>query len=363
MNSLPPVAVLLRGCLPFRDADDLLHKLAATWGEVLGCSACHLARWEPLTGQVEYFARVDGEEWDEFDVVHRWVNAPGDVTEVSEIARSLFSSTDTVFPLTVQSHTVGWMQLIAQRPINEIPRDWLDQTSRMLQQVGLWRAAQLQSKLRALGEYAAGAGHEVNNPLAAISGRVQQLLPGESDPERRRMLETIGGQTLRIRDMISDSMLFARPPEPQRQPTSLMECWQTVIDRLQPEITERSAQVIPPTGDVLLDADPTQLTIVLAELLRNSLHAIQPGGQIRLDIRSTTGPLAHLVWSDNGCGLTEAEHEHLFDPFYSARQAGRGLGFGLSKAWRITTGHGGHIVCATGTREGAEFHLHWPKPQ
>lgn len=67
------------------------------------------------------------------------------------------------------------------------------------------------SKLEALGEFAAGAGHEINNPVATIAGRAQLLLASEVDSERRHALEIIGGQALRIRDMIGDVMLFARP--------------------------------------------------------------------------------------------------------------------------------------------------------
>ena len=71
------------------------------------------------------------------------------------------------------------------------------------------------AKLEALAEFAAGAGHEINNPAATIVGRVELLLKGETNPERRQALLTIGAQALRIRDMIGDLMLFARPPRPE----------------------------------------------------------------------------------------------------------------------------------------------------
>src|SRR5436189_173395 len=79
-----------------------------------------------------------------------------------------------------------------------------------------------EAKLRALAEFAAGAGHEINNPVATIAGHVQLLLAGETDPERRQALLTIGGQAYRIRDMIGDAMLFARPPQPQQQASDLV---------------------------------------------------------------------------------------------------------------------------------------------
>ena len=75
-------------------------------------------------------------------------------------------------------------------------------------------------RLESLAEFAAGAGHEFNNPVATIVGRVQLLLRDEADPARRQALETIAGQAYRIRDMISDVMVFARPPaaEPASPP-------------------------------------------------------------------------------------------------------------------------------------------------
>ena len=72
-----------------------------------------------------------------------------------------------------------------------------------------------QEKLESLAEFAAGAGHEINNPLAVISGRAQLFLRHEKDPERRRELAVINTQARRVHEMIADLMLFARPPEPR----------------------------------------------------------------------------------------------------------------------------------------------------
>ena len=77
------------------------------------------------------------------------------------------------------------------------------------------RCALEAAKAEALAEFAAGAGHEINNPLATIAGRVQILLRDETDANRRQDLATIGAQALRVRDMIGDLMLFGRPPAPR----------------------------------------------------------------------------------------------------------------------------------------------------
>ncbi len=91
---------------------------------------------------------------------------------------------------------------------------------------------------------------------------------------------------------------------------------------------------------VPLNADPDQLAVVIASLGRNGIEA----GASRLRVRGRLrGSTAILSVSDDGPGFTAQDREHAFDPFYSGRQAGRGLGFGLPKCWRIVTVHGGTL--------------------
>ncbi|MCA9018532.1 MAG: HAMP domain-containing histidine kinase [Planctomycetaceae bacterium] len=219
-------------------------------------------------------------------------------------------------------------------------------------------------KLEAMAEFAAGAGHEINNPVATIAGRVQMLLKQETDPERRQSLATIGGQAYRIRDMIGDAMLFGRPPAPHPTAVNLSKA----VDDVQQSLSEaiRSSGVLLTVdlpGTNCLWADETQLKVVISNLISNCLNVLDVGGQIWISAEETTVaavPMLHLQIRDNGPGLSEQEQEHLFDPFYSARQAGRGLGFGLSKCWRIVDLHGGQIEAEASPGRGVTFHLFWP---
>ncbi|MEM9703910.1 MAG: histidine kinase dimerization/phospho-acceptor domain-containing protein, partial [Planctomycetota bacterium] len=77
------------------------------------------------------------------------------------------------------------------------------------------------AKLAAMAEFCAGAGHEINNPAAAIHGRCSLLLKKCDDPALERELRVISEQALRIRDMIADALLFARPPVPRKEPVWL----------------------------------------------------------------------------------------------------------------------------------------------
>ena len=194
------------------------------------------------------------------------------------------------------------------------------------------------AKLAALAEFAAGAGHEINNPVATIVGRAQLLLKDEIDPNRRRSLATIAAQALRIRDMIGDLMLFARPPQPQPARCDLVEI---VREVLAPLAEEFPALTFAATGPVIAFADPLQVAVAIETLVRNAAHAADGHAEV---VVSETPDAAVLTVADAGPGFTDTDRQHAFDPFYSGRQAGRGLGFGLPKCWRIVTLAGGTVT-------------------
>ena len=208
-----------------------------------------------------------------------------------------------------------------------------------------------QAKLAALAEFAAGAGHEINNPVATIVGRAQQLLRGETDPAKRHALATIVGQAYRIRDMIGDLMVFARPPEPEPTRFDLAATARDVVESQRENAGAREIELAASeTADVYVWADRSQIAVALAEMLRNAIEASPENGRIEIALSERDDSIVCEV-IDEGTGFLPEEREHAFDPFYSGRQAGRGLGFGLPKAWRIVTGAGGTIeIDSSGNR-------------
>lgn len=219
-----------------------------------------------------------------------------------------------------------------------------------------------QAKLDAMKELAYGASHEINNPLANISARAQSLLRDERDPERRRTLEAIHLQALRAHEMISDLMLFARPPQLERQPLDLAELASQVASGLAPECSRRNIalQVTTDGQAHQLTGDATQLAVAIDALVANSMNALGRGGEIQLLVSNAPSGGVQLEVRDNGPGIPPEVRPHLFDPFYSGREAGRGLGFGLSKAWRIVTLHSGAIEVETPPDRGALFKITLP---
>jgi signal transduction histidine kinase len=216
-------------------------------------------------------------------------------------------------------------------------------------------------KLEAMAEFAAGAGHEINNPLTVIAGRAQLLLRGETNPERRHALALMNIQAMRVYEMIADMMLFARPPQPHFERFDAVRLIDMLVAELQPPAA-RQETVLTRIGlrePLEIEADPTQLKVAIRALVQNAFEALGNGGGVQVEVRSAAVSL-HISVIDNGPGISAEERRHIFDPFYSARQAGRGLGLGLSKCWRIVTNHGGKVEVESTPGQGAKFTISLP---
>jgi signal transduction histidine kinase len=244
------------------------------------------------------------------------------------------------------------------------------------------------AKLQALYHFAYGLSHEINNPLANIATRAQTLLVDEKDPQRRRTLATIVQQAFRGHEMIADLMLFARPPAPRLEEVDLARLADTVVGEMQVQADEQQTQLIRSGegGPLMATVDPTQIAVALKALVQNSLEAMRNGGCVEISAeRGTrngeqqTVPPPHFASSaaatphsalrtprfllsviDTGPGIPPDIRPHIFDPFFSGREAGRGLGLGLSKAWRILELHGGSIELVNEPEHGVKFVLALP---
>ncbi len=219
-----------------------------------------------------------------------------------------------------------------------------------------------QEKLHSLRRLAYGASHEINNPLANIATRAQTLLANESDPDRRDRLAVIYAQAMRAHDMISDMMLFANPPEAELELTDLVKLSRSAVEELRSRLMAQGVAVrvveypdVDPTC-----VDPGQMTMVLRNLIENSINAMSGPGEIRIRVFRESPHWIGLSIVDTGPGFTTETAASAFDPFHSDREAGRGLGFGLSKAWRYLDQMGGRIFIDTGFEGGGKIEIRIP---
>ncbi len=225
-------------------------------------------------------------------------------------------------------------------------------------------------KLESLKALAYGASHEINNPLANISTRAQTLLREETDPERRRKLAVINSQAFRAHELIADMMLFAQPPELSVASVDLTALVDEVVAEISHEAEDQGTTIQRVTSDdpVTATVDGGHLAVALRALCNNSLEAIGMGGQIEIFVQPSDAPKdshggdwVEILVSDTGPGIPLEARGHLFDPYFSGREAGRGLGLGLSKTWRIVSEHGGRIDVDSQAKHGTTFTIRLPR--
>ncbi len=219
-------------------------------------------------------------------------------------------------------------------------------------------------KVASLAEFAAGAGHEINNPLAVISGQAQYVLkqmdwfdvPAEEIENVGEYLTSLGqkivpslqkiiGQTQRVHSILTDLMMFARPAIARPRVMPLRDLAREAIEPLLPLAQQRNVHWSGPDRllDEMLSTDASQARIALSAILRNAIEAAPADGWVSLRVNLKSNDALELIVEDNGPGLNSAAREHLFDPFFCGRSAGRGRGMGLPIAWRLARQQGGEV--------------------
>jgi signal transduction histidine kinase len=245
-------------------------------------------------------------------------------------------------------------RLLREQPLHDHLEQEIDALHRALEEQVHGETQRLQTgKLAALAEFSAGAGHEINNPLAVISGQAQYLLSHEGDwfhedaeDAPRKALEAIVAQTRRIHGILRELMQFAKPLPPCPGWVDLPAVLGEVAASLSELAAQRRVRIEAALQPDRLPvyADAGQLRTAVACLLRNAIEAAPTDGWARLVLRRPAqGEAIEVAVEDNGPGPEAAQRPHLFDPFYSGRTAGRGRGLGLPIAWRLAHLQGGDV--------------------
>jgi signal transduction histidine kinase len=222
---------------------------------------------------------------------------------------------------------------------------------------------------------AAGAAHEMNNPLMVISGRSQLLASPLSDPKLKHAATLIYEQSHRLSEIITELMDFAKPAPPQPAVVEVADLVGRALHdaKMMTESADTNVEMtltdVPP---VMVDQE--QVAAALGELIGNAMQATEPAasdtakgqtgkGQVEIHAGydATSGHVV-LSISDNGCGMDEQTLKRAFDPFFSAKPAGRRRGMGLAKALRWIEASGGSIRLESQPGQGTRSMVLLPVP-
>ena len=216
-------------------------------------------------------------------------------------------------------------------------------------------------RLATAGELAAGMAHEIRNPLAAILNATALLTDDTLTPDERA--STVGAlrtEARRLNRILSDFLQFARPQQARRAPGDIRE----VVQHVSSLIREDRSRA--PRVDVRVAVDPAvprfafdrdQLTQVLWNVALNAVEAMNGRGRLSLEVNRRNGDVALSV-SDTGGGIPSENLSHVFEPFYTGKANGSGLG--LTIAERIMGAHGGRIEIDSQVGRGTRVTLLFP---
>jgi two-component system sensor kinase FixL len=253
----------------------------------------------------------------------------------------------TTFPAHL---SVGELAIEGERMFSGIVRD-------LTERVSLERRLRDESGLVRIGELAAVLAHEVKNPLAAVSGAVQMLGEHLTTDEDRDIVQEILRRLDGLGSLMSDLLLYARPPRPRPSHVNVEELLQSLITFFGADPNWRDLRVVIDGELPTVHADPELLKVVFQNLLLNAAQAMDGRGEIGIRLR-TTGDHAHVDIRDQGGGIPPDVRDKLFTPFFTTKA--RGTGLGLATVRRIAEAHKGHVEILESGSEGTTVRVTMP---
>ena len=214
-------------------------------------------------------------------------------------------------------------------------------------------------KLVSLGQLAAGAAHEINNPLAAILGYSDLLADDPTLPEKARATAgKIRDQARRTKTLVANLLRFARQVPPERTLLDINTVVANAVQLRALDLRSSKSRIDMQLESVLpgVRGDGNQLLQVFFNIINNAVDAMEThdGGVLTIKTMRNRGNVV-ILFTDSGPGIKEPER--VFDPFYTTKPVGKGTGLGLSICFGIMQEHGGKISCQNGERGGAVFRV------
>jgi signal transduction histidine kinase len=221
-------------------------------------------------------------------------------------------------------------------------------------------------RLSSLGQLAAGVAHEIRNPLNAISMASQRLqreyLPCEEEKTQEfgRLTGVIRDEIRRLNVIIEDFLTFSRSRRLELREFSLTEVVQKLVRLMGEEASARgiSLSVKSMQDSLMVPMDVDKLQQALINIIKNAIESIEGSGSIDIVVERQAGERAVIRVSDTGSGLAPEEVGKIFDPDYTTKE--KGLGLGLPIAHEIIRGHGGTIRVQSGVGQGTTFEIVLP---
>lgn len=215
-----------------------------------------------------------------------------------------------------------------------------------------------QEKLAAIGGLAAGVAHEIRNPLSSIKGIAAYFKSKSDDGSQDKEAADVMIQEVdRLNRSISELLDFVRPTDLQFKPTDLNVLLAHSVRLIQQEAATKQIEVelTPWSAPLMVEVDADRLSQCLLNLYLNALQAMAPGGRLTVRLALMEKQRVRIDVADTGTGISPADLEKVFDPYFTTKAQGTGLG--LAIVHKIVAAHNGHIKVESTPGEGTRITL------
>jgi PAS domain S-box-containing protein len=305
-------------------------------------SSTAVERTDPRKMEGRYFAEFVVPEYREF-MLKKWEDVKKGIHKPFEIEVTTRDGSKRNLLITTGPIKGTDRYLLVQRDITEFKN--------------LEKKFYESQKLAAVGQLSAGIAHEVRNPLSSIRMSLQilekRLNPIGNDLKRFRIAEK---EVDHLEKIVNDILIYAKPAEPERKQADISSFLESSLSMVEKELSEKKIDVqfdndpgIPP-----INLDSAMLKQAFLNIYLNAIDAMEDGGRLRIRTRLVTNGHKHVLIEieDNGCGIDEEDMPHLFNPFFTRKRYGTGLG--LTQVKKFIDLHHGSIEVLSRKGEGTK---------
>jgi len=257
------------------------------------------------------------------------------------------------------------LPVLGKDEVGRLTRAFNEMIVRLRQNRVLEDAVRENTYLSQLGQLSSGVAHEIRNPLNFIALAVDHLdavtsgKRSEGETEKRLIIARIKEEIARLNELVTNFILYGRPPELHRAPVRVPELVDGVLRMAEGRLRAQTISFrteFRDAGEVF--ADPDQLRRALVNLVGNAVDAMPNGGALTVSAGARDDGKYAIVVEDTGDGIPAEDREKIFEPYFTTKSSGLGLGLVLTK--KIVDAHGGEILVESAHGKGTRIEIALP---